>query len=492
MSKSYHYQVQYIAKDQQEQRRDTQPYRKSHNNNYDGYSRNKKYYNNRQHYQNDNKRVEYEQKQQICQPQNNVYDAKLLLSAYREYLQPPDDIILLIKNLPQLFTTKPFKPISQNSNCNHSDEEEPQWMQESYFNAPFQLNDIENEIQLKREQYQKNHGTFEKKQEEKRQKIEESQIKQEAIDSIEIEKQKYREKREQELKQSQAAIETKLKLIELFSSNNESQQQPVEINHTIFTVEEIEKQQQSNQIHNNNNKLQEVSQVQETCISDDELNQLLGLNNNNENSHSKTVDQIPTVLFKSEQIKISPFSIQAQLHNKDINESLWFYIDKSNKTQGGFPTKNMDVWYSQNYLKPSLMISFGSPGKWIYLEQFQNNLQLILQGTLDKLKAMDPSVIDQTKAYKSVQPNQSQSSWNNQQHYVQNNNNNRHQYNNYNTQYGQQRNRNNQNRTIFQIGQKDSQQIHYNQYYYTNGNQQEQSGEGFILDPKSFPTPDEK
>ncbi|CAD8165189.1 unnamed protein product [Paramecium octaurelia] len=491
MSKSYHYQVQYVAKDQQEQKRDTQQYRKQHNNNYDGYQRNKKFYNNRQHYQNDNKRVEYEQKQQICQPQHNVYDAKLLLSAYREYLQPPEPIVQLIKKIPQLFATKPFKPISQNSHCNHSDEEEPQWMQDSQFNAPFQLNDIENEIQLKREQYQKDHGTFEKKQEEKRQKIEESQIMQEFVDIIEIEKQKYREKREQELKQSQAAIETKLKLIELFSSNNEPSLNPVQINHQILTVEEIEKRQLSNQTPTHNKKQEEVSQVKETCISDDELNQLLGLNNNNENSHFKTVDQLPTVLFKSEQIKTSPFSIQAQLHNKDINESLWFYIDKSNKTQGGFPTKNMDVWYSQNYFKPSLMISWGSPGKWIYFEQFQANLQSILQGTLDKLKAMDPSVVDQSKAYKPLQSNQ-QSSWNNQQHYVQNNNNNRYQYNNYNNQYGQQRNRNPQNRTIFQIGQRDSQQMHYNQYYYSNGNQIEQSGEGYILDPKSFPTPDEK
>ncbi|CAK73762.1 unnamed protein product (macronuclear) [Paramecium tetraurelia] len=491
MSKSYHYQVQYIAKDQQEQKRDTQQYRKQHNNNYDGYQRNKKYYNNRQHYQNDNKRVEYEQKYQICQPQNNVYDAKLLLSAYREYLQPPEAIVQLIKKIPQLFATKPFKPIPQNSHCNHSDEEEPQWMQDTQFNAPFQLNDIENEMQLKREQYQKDHGTFEKKQEEKRQKIEESQIKQEAMDIIEIEKQKYREKREQELKQSEAAIETKLKLIELFSSNNEPSLNPVQINHQILTVEEIEKRQLSNQTQTTNHKQEEVLQVKETCISDDELNQLLGLNNNNENSHFKTVDQLPTVLFKSEQIKTSPFSIQAQLHNKDINEPLWFYIDKSNKTQGGFPTKNMEYWYSQNYFKPNLMISWASPGKWIYLEQFQANLNLILQGTLDKLKAMDPSVVDQPKAYKPVQSNQS-SSWNNQQHYVQNNNNSRYQYNNYNNQYGQQRNRNPQNRTAFQIGQKDSQQIHYNQYYYSNGNQIEQSGEGYILDPKSFPTPDEK
>ncbi|CAD8058988.1 unnamed protein product [Paramecium primaurelia] len=486
MSKSYHHQVQYVAKDQQEQKRDSQPYRKSHNNNnnYDGFSRNKKYYNNRQHYQNDNKRVEYEQKQQLCQPSNNVYDAKLLLSAYKEYIQPPEDIIQLTKKIPQLFTTKPFKPISQTAHCNHSDEEEPQWMQESQFNAPFQLNDIENEIQQKREQYQKNHGTFEKKQEEKRQKIEEFQTKQEEINSIEIEKQKYREKREQELKQSQAAIETKQKLFELFSSNIEPLQTPVTINQNIQTVEEIEKRQLSNQSQINNNKQDETVKQQETCISDEELNQLLGFNNNNENLHTKTLDQQPSVLFKSEQIKTSPFSIQAQLHNKDINESLWFYIDKQNKTQGGFPTKNMDVWYSQNYLKSNLLISWGSPGKWIYLEQFQNNLQLILQGTLDKLKAMDPSVVDQTKAYKPAQPNQ--------QHYVQNNSNVRYQYNNYNNQYGQQRNRNNQNRAIFQIGQQDTQQMHQNQYYYSNGNQYDQSGEGFILDPKNFPTPDEK
>ncbi|CAD8089421.1 unnamed protein product [Paramecium sonneborni] len=489
MSKSYHYQVQYIAKDQQEQKRDSQPQRKSHNN-YDGYQRNKKYYTNRGHYQNDNKRVEYEQKQQICQPQNNVYDAKLLVSAYREYQQPPEDIIQLTKKLPQLFATKPFKPISQTAQCNHSDEEEPQWMQESQFNAPFQVNDIENEIQQKREQYQKDHGTFEKKQEQKRQKTEEFQKNQDAISSIEIEKQKYIEKREQELKQSQAANETKQKLFEIFYSNIESQQNPVQINHKILTVEELEKLQLSNQNNTKNNQ-EEAEKVQETCISDDELNQLLGLNNNNANSNSQIEEKVPSVLFKSELIKTSPFSIQAQLHNKDINESLWFYIDKQNKTQGGFPTKNMDIWFSQNYLKSNLMISWGSPGKWIYLEQFQNNLQMILQGTLDKLKAMDPSAVDQVKAYKPAQSNQLQS-WNNHQNYVQNNNNHRYQYNNYNNQYGQQRNRNNQNRTIFQIGQKDSQQMNNNQYYYQNGNQYEQSGEGFILDPKSFPTPDEK
>ncbi|CAD8068526.1 unnamed protein product [Paramecium sonneborni] len=485
MSRSYHYQVQYVAKDQQ--KKDSQAYRKSHHN-YDGYSR--KYYNNRQHYQNDNKRVEYEQKQQICQPQNNVYDAKLLVSAYQEYLQPPEDIIQLTKKIPELFATKPFKPISQTAQYNHSDEEEPQWMQESQFNTPFQLNDIEKEIQQKREQYQKDHGTYEKKQEQKRQQIEEFQNHQQAINSIEIEKQKYREKRENELKQSQAAIETKQKLNEIFSINIEPQQNPKEINQKILTVEEIEKQQLSKQTKSNNNQ-EEALKFQETYISDDELNLLLGLNNNNLNSNSLTEEQMPFNLFKSEQIKTQPFSIQAQLHNKDINESLWFYIDKQNKTQGGFPTKNMDIWYSQNYLKPNLMISWGSPGKWIYLEQYLNNLQMILQGTLDKLKAMDPLAIDQTKAYKPVQLNQQQS-WNNHQHYVQNNNNNRYQYNNYNNQYGQQRNRNNQNRAIFQIGQKDQQQMYNNQYYYSNGNQYEQSGEGFILDPKSFPTPDEK
>ncbi|CAD8093370.1 unnamed protein product [Paramecium sonneborni] len=402
MSKQQQQQLSYICKDSQNQKSQGQTYRRTNNNqNFD--DKNGQYQKKQNKYNRRNNSQEKQQnttsqpvitRAQINQPLNKIYDSQTLISAYQELLEPPKEIEEFIEKHSHLFTKVSQKPlISTQTLFNISDEDEPQWMQS---NDNFQIIDIENEIEKKRIEYQKQHGTFEKKQEEKSKK--QNEINQEEISELQQAKEKYRQLREKEEEQLQVANETKAKLQQLF--NFSEQEQPkledVSINTKVLSVEEVEKQ----VLETSNNKIKNTIKIEQPKIenffsninkneTDDFFDQLeeMGI-------HIQRQSQVPsqqhTVKISREKIKTTPFSLQAQLHSRSPKESLWFYVDNFGKIQGGFTTENMDQWFEHKYLKAKLNISWEVPGNWITLEQYLINLDQIEKKLLDPKSAMDP------------------------------------------------------------------------------------------------------
>ncbi|CAD8078773.1 unnamed protein product [Paramecium primaurelia] len=406
MSKQQQQQLSYICKDTQNQKSQGQSNRRMNNNqnNFDEKNvqnqKKQNKYNRRNNSQEKQQNSHNHQSQpviaraQINQPQNKIYDSQTLISAYHELLQPPKEIEEFFEKIPHLFTLVSQKPlISSSIQFNHSDEEEPKWMNN---NENFQIIDIENEMEKKRIEYQKQHGTFEKKQEEKSKKQNETNS--EEISELQQAKEKYRQLREQEEKQLQVANETKAKLQELFTFSEQEQPKLVNsINTKILSVEEVEKQ----ALISTSNKQKDIIKIEQPkqntqfCFNDF---------NNNESDYffeqleemgihiqrKPQVTQQPIIKISREKIKTAPFSLQAQLHSRSTKESLWYYIDNFGKIQGGFTTENMDQWFEHKYLKAKLNISWEIPGKWITLEQYLINLDQIEKKLLDPKSAMDP------------------------------------------------------------------------------------------------------
>ncbi|CAD8082177.1 unnamed protein product [Paramecium sonneborni] len=405
MSKQQQQQLSYICKDSQNQKSQGQTYRRMNNNqNFDDkngqHQKKQNKYNRRNNSQEKQQNSQNTSSQpviaraQINQPQNKIYDSQTLISAFHELLQPPKDIEEFIEKIPHLFTKVSQKPlISTQTLFNISDEDEPQWMQS---NENFQIIDIENEIEKKRIEYQKQHGTFEKKQEQKSKK--QNEINQEELSELQQAKEKYRQLREQEEKELQVANETKAKLQELFHFSEQEQPklQNNQINSKVLSVEEVEKQVLASQ-----NQIKNVIKVEQPKEKTE--NYFSNFNNNETDDffeqleemgiHIQRQPQVPsqhTFKISREKIKTAPFSIQAQLHARSSQESLWYYIDNFGKIQGGFTTENMDQWFEHKYLKAKLNISWEFPGKWITLEQYLINLDQIEKKLLDPKSAMDP------------------------------------------------------------------------------------------------------
>lgn len=76
------------------------------------------------------------------------------------------EIAALLLKIPSHFVAKPLKPISFQTN--HHEDDNPEWMQETDFVGTFEFKSIEEDLELKRIEYQKQHGTYDKKQEEKK------------------------------------------------------------------------------------------------------------------------------------------------------------------------------------------------------------------------------------------------------------------------------------------------------------------------------------
>ncbi|CAK83424.1 unnamed protein product (macronuclear) [Paramecium tetraurelia] len=406
MSKQQQQQLSYICKDQQNQKGQGQSHRRmnTNQNNFDDKNvqnqKKQNKYNRRSNSQEKQQNSHNQPSQpvlaraQINQPQNKIYDSHSLILAYQELLEPPQELEEFIGKIPHLFTKISQKPlISPSTQFTHSDEDDPKWM---HSNETFQIIDIENEIEKKRIEYQKSHGTFEKKQEQKSKK--QNEINQEEISELQQAKEKYRQLREQEEKQLQVASETKAKLQELFSFSE--QEQPKlnnSINTKVLSVEEVEKQALA--FSNNKQKdLIKVEQPQEKIES-----YFSNFNNNQTDDFFEQLEEMgihiqrqtqvpsqPTIKISREKIKTAPFSLQAQLHSRSIKESLWYYVDNSGKIQGGFTTEHMDQWFEHKYLKAKLNISWETPGKWITLEQYLINLDQIEKKLLDPKSAMDP------------------------------------------------------------------------------------------------------
>ncbi|CAD8088597.1 unnamed protein product [Paramecium primaurelia] len=407
MSKQQQQQLSYICKDSQNQKTQGQNYRRINNNQNNFDDKNAQNQKKQNKYNRRNNSQEKQQNQQnpssqsvivraqINQPLNKIYDSQTLISAFQELLEPPKEIEEFLEKIPHLFSKASQKPlISSQISFSHIDEDEPQWMQS---NDNFQILDIENEIEKKRIEYQKQHGTFEKKQELKSKK--QSEFIQEEISELQLAKEKYRQLREQEEKQLQVANETKAKLQELFSYSELEQSKSVNpsINSQILSVEEVEKQ----VLANNNNKQTEKILIEQPQLKIE--NYFSNFNNNETDDFFEQLEEMgihiqrkqqvplqPVVKITREKITTTPFSLQAQLHTRSPQESLWYYIDNFGKIQGGFTTENMDQWFQHKYLKAKLNISWEVPGKWITLEQYLINLDQIEKKLLDPKCAMDP------------------------------------------------------------------------------------------------------
>ncbi|CAD8163029.1 unnamed protein product [Paramecium octaurelia] len=407
MSKQQQQQLSYICKDSQNQKGQGQSYRRMNNNqnNFDdknGQNQKKQNkYNRRNNSQEKQQNWQNPQSQsviaraQINQPLNKIYDSQTLISAFQENLQPPKEFEEFIENIPHLFSKVSQKPlISSQTLFIQSDDDEPQWMQS---NDNFQILDIENEIEKKRIEYQKQHGTYEKKQEQKSKK--QNEVIQEEISELQQAKEKYRQLREQEEKQLQVANETKAKLQELFSYSELEQPKSANpsINSQVLSVEEVEKQ----VLASTNNKYKDIIKVEQPQQKPE--NYFSNFNNNETDDFFEQLEEMgihiqrkqqvplqPTVKISRDKIKTTPFSLQAQLHSRSAKESLWYYIDDFGKIQGAFTTENMDQWFQHKYLKAKLNISWEVPGKWITLEQYLINLDQIEKKLLDPKGAMDP------------------------------------------------------------------------------------------------------
>ncbi|KAM3144427.1 hypothetical protein pb186bvf_003591 [Paramecium bursaria] len=373
MSK-FSYQVQYVQKDQEYK-------------NFKSQNQNQRDFNQRNSYhkpypQRLKRVVQYEYKQ-INQPDNYVYDAQSILNCYKANKEPPAQIVDIMTQIPFLFSKTPQGPVSNEVQKSFSDEE-PDWMQETTFNGDFEIKDIEQEIETRRIDYQKSHGTFEKKQEEKKTKEVPN------TDDIEAQRQKYRKQKEEQEKQKQKELETQKQLEQLF--NLQISIQPEIKAQKVLTVEEVEK----NQLN-----------------ADEDIAEMLGLTI--EKSQYRPIQPPPNQrIIPQETIKKKPFSAQAILNSVQTTEKCWYYIDKNDNIQGGFCSNDMDIWFQQGYLMPDLLISWKQPNRWVFLEQFQLNLELVSQSKLPQDQAMEPQIDAQKTIQKKKQMVRNNQNWHTQ------------------------------------------------------------------------------